>query len=159
MRQLPRNDYLAIKAATRQLVKQAGGLDNAAAVTRPGRSALSDYGNPNHDDVFMPADVIADLETEISEPLLTAALARLQGCELMRVEFGGKVDPKWAEGLAAMGKEISEAFAKAGMALANGGDIDAGEIRTLELIREFDEALGSVARVRALLVARSEGAL
>lgn len=159
MRELPRTDYLRLKAATRELVKQAGGVDAAAGITRPGRSTLSDYGNPGHEDVFMPADVIADLEAATGLPAVTGILARLQGYELMRVEFGGDVDPKWAERLASVGKEIAEVFAKSGQALANGGDIDAGEIRTLDLIRECDEALTSVASLRALLVARSEGAL
>ena len=75
-RQLPGDAYEKLKALTRRLVKIAGGVEHAAKLTRVGKSELSDYGNPNSPK-FMPADIIADLESEVGEGILTAGLARL----------------------------------------------------------------------------------
>lgn len=52
----------ALKRATVETLKGVGGVDAAANFCRPGKSQLSDYGNENRPDSFMPLDVIADLE-------------------------------------------------------------------------------------------------
>ncbi len=52
----------ALKRATMETLRGVGGVEAAAAFCRPGKSQLSDYGNENRPDSFMPLDVIADLE-------------------------------------------------------------------------------------------------
>ena len=84
-RQLPRHDYLAIKAATRRLIETAGGQNAAAAATRVGHTSLSRYGHPDAPADFAPVDVIADLEAECGVPIVTRELASLAGFALTPV--------------------------------------------------------------------------
>mgnify|MGYP000486072804 CR=1 FL=1 len=74
-RQLPESDYFKIKAATRQLIKTAGNGSHAAQITRVSQQRLSEYGSPQSL-LFMPIDVLADLEADAG-PVLTTQLAAL----------------------------------------------------------------------------------
>lgn len=82
-RTLSNDVYLGIKAAFRQLTKLCGGLEAAALDTRVGKSSLGNYGNVNMPDEFAPADVIADLEAAVGEPVVTRALAKAAGYQLV----------------------------------------------------------------------------
>lgn len=79
MRSLSREQYLLLKAATRTLIKNCGGLEAAAAVTRVGTSSLSDYCSVEKSDVFIPLDVALDLQIESGTYPITEALAALSG--------------------------------------------------------------------------------
>ncbi|MDO1560400.1 hypothetical protein Q0812_13275 [Brevundimonas sp. 2R-24] len=58
----------------RELIDACGGLDEAAAACRVGKSSLSDYQNACLT-AFMPADVIADLEGYCGQAIYSATLA------------------------------------------------------------------------------------
>jgi hypothetical protein len=81
----------ALKLATQRAVRQCGGQEVAAELTRVGPKTLSDYGNttnPRHADTFIPVDVLLDLVLDRSahgevSPLL---------CELNR-QAGGTFVP------------------------------------------------------------------
>jgi hypothetical protein len=126
--------YNAIKTAIKLVIADLGGLDAAATCTRVKRSQLGDYGSPGIES-FMPADVIADLETVAGTPHVTAALARAQGFMLLPIEFSGD-HSALSVLLATMGKDVGELFATAAAVLAHGTPTDA-ERETL--LREFDE--------------------
>jgi hypothetical protein len=74
-RTLPESAYLALKAATRRLIKAAGGVDHVT--TRVKKSTLSDYGNIEKPECFATIDVIADLEADVGEPIVSEVLAQL----------------------------------------------------------------------------------
>lgn len=76
-RQLPNRDYLALKSATRALIKACGGVTRAALVTRVAESQLS-RASSDHETQFLPIDVVADLEEECGQAIVTGALAALQ---------------------------------------------------------------------------------
>lgn len=76
-RQLPNRDYLALKDATRDLIKACGGVTRAALVTRVAESQLS-RASSDHETQFLPIDVVADLEEECGQAIVTGALAALQ---------------------------------------------------------------------------------
>ena len=57
----------------RALIMACGGLDEAAAACRVGKSSLSDYQLPQIA-AFMPADVMADLEAYCGEPIYSREL-------------------------------------------------------------------------------------
>lgn len=80
--------YRGLKTATRRLVDATGGIDPAAASTRVGRATMAQYYSPADRDeaVFVPLDVIADLERVTGEPLVTRQLARLAGFDLVPAE-------------------------------------------------------------------------
>lgn len=79
MRQLNRDQYLLLKAATRSLIKSCGGLEAAAMITRVGITSLSDYGSIEKMDYFMPVDVVIDLQSETRCAPMTEALAAISG--------------------------------------------------------------------------------
>jgi hypothetical protein len=57
----------------RELINACGGLDECVSNCRVSKANLSRYQNP-HEDCFMPADVIADLETYCGRPIYSGAL-------------------------------------------------------------------------------------
>ncbi|MBB4268124.1 hypothetical protein [Roseospira visakhapatnamensis] len=69
--------YAGIKSAFRRLLAECGDLREAAAVTRVGKTMLAEYGSRNHPDTYPPADVIADLEAHVGEPIVSRQLVRL----------------------------------------------------------------------------------
>ena len=71
----------AIKAGFRHALKAACGGDSFCHATRVSAAQLSRYGSPEYPD-FPPADVILDLDLDLGEPSVLAALARLAGCRL-----------------------------------------------------------------------------
>ncbi|KAB2846553.1 MAG: hypothetical protein F9K44_15140 [Hyphomicrobiaceae bacterium] len=80
-RRLPRSFYLSLKAATRRLVAVVGGQEAAALVSRVGHQEFSNYGSPaeRYEERFMPIDVVADLEDEAGEPVITRPMVERQG--------------------------------------------------------------------------------
>ena len=78
MRQLPLADYLALQAAFRRLVKTCGGLDAAAEITPRKKSQIANYYDRHHP-ASAPLDVIADLESEAGEAIVSRVLVQLVG--------------------------------------------------------------------------------
>lgn len=75
--------YMALKAFTRTLIEQAGGLEAASSRTRVGKTQLHEYANPA-EAAFMPIDIVADLEADVGAAPVTRELARLSGFTLER---------------------------------------------------------------------------
>lgn len=73
MRQLPEKEYLRLKAATRRLVRMCGGIVAAAETTRVDKGRMSRYCDAK-EDLFAPIDVIADLEAEVNEPIVSSLI-------------------------------------------------------------------------------------
>ncbi len=155
-RQLPANDYAAIKAATRQLIAHAGGAVAASAVTRGGHQNIGRYGSAQPDDGerFMPVDVLADLESECGQPLLTRALAKLAGHILVP-------EPRVARSGTALGsitakalKETSDVFVALGEGLGD-GTICAADAARIET--EIEEAIIKLLALRLQVQAEAEG--
>lgn len=131
-RQGSQDDYLLLKARARWLIKRAGGVDAAAAITRVSKSMLSDYQNPGKMDAFMPADVIFDLEGSIGEAPVSQTL----------VDFASASEaPHSPAGRMHRVQEIIKESAEAAVALGN-GDTEA----TLREIAEAKEALAKAER-------------
>lgn len=116
----------AIKTATHLLIDRVGGLAAAASACNKSVSRLSELQSRNHPDAIMPLDTVLMLEVVAGEPILTGAIARLQGLTLARPD-------------AAAAPEIGRAFA--GVATAayveaqTDGRIDASE--RADLARHF----------------------
>lgn len=147
MRQLREQDYTYLKAASRKMIKQAGGVEGAAVVTRVGRSQLSNYQSINHLAEFMPLDVIADLESDCGVPYVTQALSRLAGGYFMKIPSSSE-HAVFSVHLAEIGGEISDVMKRAGEALHDGA-ITREE--TGGLIQEIDEAINALASARGFL--------
>ncbi|WP_051230970.1 hypothetical protein [Kaistia adipata] len=70
--------YERLKGAARDLIGAAGGPRRCQGITRGTESLLSRYG-ARQEEVFAPIDVIADLEKDAGEPIVTRLLAELSG--------------------------------------------------------------------------------
>lgn len=72
-----------LKKHTEALVKDVG-IEKACALTGKSKATLGRYYSEHeeHDDRFMPVDVVAQLEAEAEFPHVTAALADLRGITL-----------------------------------------------------------------------------
>lgn len=73
--------HYRIKAAQRDLIARAGGIERAAKLTSLSTSQVGRLNNPRDTDV-MPIHVALALEAEAGEPLVTAAMASLHGRRL-----------------------------------------------------------------------------
>ena len=125
----------ALKTAMRLLVQRLGGYASAELSCRATMSMLSDYGNPDCNR-WAPVDVVLDVETVAGQPLVTAALARAQGYELVPVHPHG--EGKLPRSLADIGREVGTLFATAADALADGVVTEAERLdlrRDLEALR------------------------
>lgn len=154
-RQLPDRDYQALKAAARQLVKANGGAVAAATVTRGDHQSISRYGSahPDNADRFMPIDVLADLESECEQPVLTRELARLSGHVLVPVPHvtgsGRPLGIKTAQAL----KETSEVFVALAEAIGD-GHLCADDATRIG--QEIDEALAGLIALKLQVNAEAE---
>lgn len=146
-RQLPANDYAGIKAATRRLIAEAGGAVDAARATRLDHQGISRFGNshPDHDERFMPADVIADIEAECGQPILTRKLAELSGYLLVAVPVAGRSGAVLGAVTAKALKETSDVFVALGEGLGDGAICAADAER---IGREIDEAMSKLAGLK-----------
>lgn len=138
-------DQLALKAATREAVKAAGGQDHVAREVGRAQSRISDYCSSNAAE-FMPLDIIARVEElgagSPGHPHITRALARRQGDMVLDCGDGGERYPL-AQLLAEVAGESSDVI----RILAEGaGSSDAaarsiasmGPRQRSELARELD---------------------
>jgi len=75
-------DVLALKVATREAVRAAGGQEFVGSEVGRSQSQMSDYCSPNVS-AFMPIDIVAKVEAlgagSPGHPHITRALARHQG--------------------------------------------------------------------------------
>lgn len=125
-----------LKDATRLLVERAGGPSEAAQHTRVAASLLSRYGSTaaEHETTFAPADVVAELQLEAGEPIVTRVLADVQGFDLVpRVKAEGSADYHGHD------TDLTRASCTLMMAFRDAradGKIDAAELMHLEALAE-----------------------
>lgn len=136
----------ALKTFTRQLIHAVGGLDAAASCCRVGRSSLSTYQD-HASDQFMPVDVVLALEQVAGQPILTGAMARLQGFSLALPEAAA---PDVALAVAAVARHAGEASARFLEANAD-GRIDHQERG--ELLRAAEQLSQSADAMKAAVAA------
>lgn len=114
--------YNGLRTAWKLLVAACGGVEATAAAVRVKKTLVSDYGNINIEGRFVPVDVVMDVESLAGRPLITQALARAQGCELVAVE--AKSASTVALELARIGRDIGDLFANAARLLNGDGMTD-----------------------------------
>lgn len=85
MRPSSDHDRTRLKAASRAAVTAAGTAKQLCASTRVSEAQVSRYQGAAYDE-FMPLDVILDCELLAGQPILTAALADMQGYRLVSIE-------------------------------------------------------------------------
>lgn len=139
-----------LKAATHSLITKCKGLTKCAAISRVRRSTIGRYQLAAEHQYFMPIDVVADLERKSNDPIITRALARLSGHDLVRLP------PATAKG--PISSQLKKVFKESGELLVAGATalednkIDASEAPVV--LKETEEALSSLVQLQYLLKAR-----
>lgn len=136
----------AVKTAWKLLVDAMGGVEAASAACGISRSLVSEYGSRNSER-YPPAHTIIAAEKVAEQPLVTAALARAQGYELLLVDA-----PRGASALADIvsetGRDVGELFATAAHALRHDRPT---KQELADLLREFGDMHRVAGEALALL--------
>ncbi|UXN05236.1 phage regulatory CII family protein [Bartonella sp. HY761] len=146
-----------LKAAQRDLIKTCGGIERCVEITSLSKSQVGRWNNATDPDL-MPTNAIYMLENECGMPLVTTALAALNGYRLIAPDEEGKsmgsVLAKFSDLVAASGDVMatgSRAFADGKLTPAEAADIDracsAMEIKMLELRQQLSRAKVSTLHV------------
>lgn len=152
-------EKLALKAASAEVVKGAGGYEAAALFCRLGKTRLQqvcDSANPAHAHEFMPLDVLLDLEPLAQNrpgwPHVTRMLAKAQGFTLFREPA---VEPDFSGWHGQMGDlaEHSGGITAGLCAALKDRRITPDEITGFELIEQADALIADAVRLRAMLIA------
>jgi hypothetical protein len=102
---------LALKAATRDAVRAAGGQEFVAGEVGRTQSRISDYCSPNVAE-FMPLDIVAKVEAlgagSPEAPHITRALARASGVAVVDRDAAGEGPAELAQWLAAIAGESGD---------------------------------------------------
>lgn len=122
-----------LKATVRRLVKMAGGQDCASMACRASRASIGFYANPGHDQ-HMPIDVVADLEADVGEPVVTRELARLSGYALVPTTAATSITFDVTRSVLQLTRELGELSGAV-------SDMDADGRRT---INEYDRCIREV---------------
>lgn len=139
IRTLSGADYSRLTAYSKELVKLNGGIEAASLSTRVSASQLARYGQPQSED-GMPVDVIADLEHEAGEPVLTSVLARLSGFALVKLPREA-AEPDWVGNMGQLSKEFSDVISRVGACLRDDGKVSAEEVKHHHLRREIADLI------------------
>ncbi|MCL8385495.1 phage regulatory CII family protein [Xanthobacter aminoxidans] len=149
-------DYLTLKGATRRLVEACGGVESASAVTRTGFQTLSKYGLPK-EIVFVPVDVVADLEADAGDPLVTRALAALAGHVLVPLPHGDPGKGRWYRHISEIAKDVGSVVQRLGEALEDDGEVSKAEMRALALRERVQHAIAELATLDRALAELERG--
>lgn len=136
-------DRFSLKAAFRQLLKMAGGQEAAALITRGKHQTLNRYGNASEDnlDCHAPIDVIADLERDVGEPVITRHLADLTGYMLIK-KTAVAADANLLTHLSTLASESGQTI----QAIAEGiADPDLTEAELARIVKEARELANAAA--------------
>jgi hypothetical protein len=141
----------AAKAASKALVRAAGGLEAAAEFSRPNKSVLGEYGRPEGD-WFMPIDVVEDLEAithgQAGHPIVTRHLAARAGYALVKLPNATEIDTDWLEQVGRLVGDSGAIIAGISKAAAD-KVVSADDVRAFNLIGECDDLLALVVNMRA----------
>ena len=131
---LPSGQFYRLKAAFRDLVERAGGIERAADRMGFGKSSVQRWASAEHPDV-MPLTAALLLESDTGCPLVTAAMAGLQGRTLSEVSLTSvpvtSPRPALLEQWAGMGKAFSELAGGMAFAMAD-GEVTVTEARAID---------------------------
>jgi hypothetical protein len=132
--------YCDLKIATRRLVEEAGGVEPAASLTRVSKTMLASYYDPGSG-LYVPLDVVADLESGSDSLPVTTALARLRHA-VVHVIPVANLSPNLTSKLGEVAEEVGGVLKKLGRAVGASGPIDPDTARACsEAIYEASKRL------------------
>ena len=144
-------EKLALKRATREMIKGVGGLEAAAPYCRVGKSALGEYQSDHKSDCFVTLDVIADLEplarARDGWPHVTQALCATMGGVFVAVPESAASSGDLLDMMATLSGEFNDTTRAVCSGLADGKFCSADADK---LERELDDVIRVAVGMRAL---------
>lgn len=148
-------DLQGLKAATKALVRAAGGQEACATLARYGRhQSYSEFASVEHPQRFMPIDVVAALEDVThgiaGHPIVTRHLCRMAGGVFVRVPQGQPGEAAFLDALSRLTGEFGRLSTGLMDALRD-RTVTRGEVIDGELLAKCDELATHAMQMRALL--------
>lgn len=144
--------YNRAKAATSQVITDLGGLEKAAEFTRVGVPTLSQYQQIREEKVFMPLDVIMDLEARAGTMHITECLAALHNA--MVIKLPASPCTPTAEAISKILMATGHLVETAGKAFA---DNKLTPREQAEMLKEIDATVSCLAAYRGFITDASRG--
>ncbi|MGK2872395.1 MAG: hypothetical protein ACSLFL_09085 [Alphaproteobacteria bacterium] len=150
-------DYIVLKQATKRLIKACGGLEAASMVTRVGHSELARYYDPS-EKLFMPIDVVADLEAISGNAYVCQSLAHMLGFSLVPLQPPEMLEPShhWTALIAQLGEETASTLRQIGAALTDHGTLTAQSINHYQLARHLENLIQTAMHLKLSIAQRQE---
>lgn len=139
----------ALCAAFRDLVDACGGANRAAKLTGLSVGMISKYCHPHHNEMAR-SDVIAILEQDCGDPVVTRALAELSGWTIVQAMSVAPADAL-IQNFSEVAKDSGAALSSVGQGMAD-GRFDAKDAKAaLPAMRELVEsATGMMEQIESL---------
>ncbi|KQU77732.1 hypothetical protein ASD12_18200 [Mesorhizobium sp. Root102] len=116
---LPTAWFYRLKAAQRDLIARAGGIERSADLSSMSKSQMGRFNNAGDPDL-MPLPAVLLLEAECAAPLVTAVMAELNGRRLADAEIGDAANASIMASHAEVVVQAGELMAKGAIAFADG---------------------------------------
>lgn len=116
--------FYRIKAAQRDLVKIAGGIERVVEITSTSKSHVGRWNNPADPDL-MPLNAVMMLEAETGQPLVTSVMASVNGRRLSDPDGGGGEDHALIARFGSAARQAGELISTGMRAMADGRVTDA----------------------------------
>lgn len=116
---LPTAWFYRLKAAQRDLIARAGGIERSAEIASLSKSQTGRFNNSG-DPELMPLPAVLMLEAECGAPLVTAVMAELNGRRLADAEVGDAANASIMASHAEVVVQAGELMAKGAIAFADG---------------------------------------
>lgn len=116
---MPSAWFYRLKAAQRDLISRAGGIERSADIASLSKSQIGRFNNSG-DPELMPLSAVLMLEAECAAPLVTQVMAELNGRRLADAEVGEAANACIMASHAEVVVQAGELMAKGAMAFADG---------------------------------------
>ena len=116
---MPSAWFYRLKAAQRDLIKRVGGIERAAELASISKSQMGRFNNDG-DPELMPIPAVLMLQRECGVPLVTTAMAELEGRRLADPEMGDAANACIMASHAEVVVQAGELMAAGAMAFADG---------------------------------------
>jgi len=146
-----------VKAAQRDLIKLAGGIERAADITSISKSHIGRMNNPA-DGELMPVSVIVALEADTGHPLVTAVMAETNGRRLTDPEADRAADVSVLSAHAELMRQMAELANGMAVAIAD-GRVTPSEAQTVDRVCSSLQMATSELRASLASIKAKGGAL
>jgi len=143
-----------VKAAQRDLIRLVGGIDRAAEISSVSSSHIGRMNNPRDTDL-MPLSVVLALEADCGIPVVTSAMAELNGRRLSDPEAERRADLSVLTSYAEVARRAADVISGGAIAL---GDSVVTPAEAAKMDRDAAELEREIAAFRqSLAVVKARG--